>query len=304
MLGKKNIVGWSWGGTKPLRFIPDSPLEASPTRLLSKSRQAAGELGVWPLLQENFHGLRSLVGYSPWCRKESDMTERLYFTHPLKIPKWNFMFPHHIIASLVVQWQRILLPMQEMWVQSLAREDPLEEEEMINRSSIPAWEVLWTEEPGGLQSMGSQSQAGLSTSHHSNKDSLTVLTLMQGDWWWPQGAPCELSEPPQAAPPATPLLIQILTSHLQPEENRKPGFASIVACAPWPFWLHSAPQIGSFCDSRDGSPKMPSGCLSHWVVKTHQDQLLFGRLGTSEAGCSCGNPGVTSDYEMEILKNV
>ena len=91
------------------------------------------------------------------------------------------MFPHHIIASLVVQWQRILLPMQEMWVQFLAREDPLEEEEMINRSSIPAWEVLWTEEPGGLQSMGSQSQAGLSTSHHSNKDSLTVLTLMQGD---------------------------------------------------------------------------------------------------------------------------
>ena len=91
------------------------------------------------------------------------------------------MFPHHIIASLVVQWQRILLPMQEMWVRSLAREDPLEEEEMITRSSIPAWEIPGTEEPGGLQSMGSQSQAGLSTSHHSNKDSLTVLTLMQGD---------------------------------------------------------------------------------------------------------------------------
>jgi len=71
--------------------------------------------------------------------------------------------------------------MQEMWVRSLAREDPLEEEEMITRSSIPAWEIPGTEEPGGLQFMGSQSQAGLSTSHHSNKDSLTVLTLMQGD---------------------------------------------------------------------------------------------------------------------------
>ena len=46
------------------------------------------------------------------------------------------------------------LPMQEMWVQSLGREDPLEEG-MAARSSILAWRVPWTEEPGGLQSMGS-----------------------------------------------------------------------------------------------------------------------------------------------------
>ena len=43
---------------------------------------------------------------------------------------------------------------QEMWVQSLGREDPLEEE-MATDSSILAWEILWTEEPGRLQSMGS-----------------------------------------------------------------------------------------------------------------------------------------------------
>ena len=42
---------------------------------------------------------------------------------------------------------------QEMWVQSLGWEDPLEEE-MATLSSIPAWEIPWTEEPGGLQ--GSQ----------------------------------------------------------------------------------------------------------------------------------------------------
>ena len=35
------------------------------------------------------------------------------------------------------------------------QEDPLEKE-MATHSSIPAWEILWTEEPGGLQSMGSQ----------------------------------------------------------------------------------------------------------------------------------------------------
>ena len=45
--------------------------------------------------------------------------------------------------------------MQEMWVQSLGQEDPLEEE-MATRSSILAWEIPWTEEPGGLQSMGLQ----------------------------------------------------------------------------------------------------------------------------------------------------
>ena len=45
--------------------------------------------------------------------------------------------------------------MQETRVQSLGREDPLEKE-MATHSSILAWEIPWTEEPGGLQSMGSQ----------------------------------------------------------------------------------------------------------------------------------------------------
>ena len=45
--------------------------------------------------------------------------------------------------------------MQEMWVQSLGWEDPLEEE-MATHSCILAWETPWREESGGLQSMGSQ----------------------------------------------------------------------------------------------------------------------------------------------------
>ena len=44
---------------------------------------------------------------------------------------------------------------QEMWVQSLGWEDPLENR-MATHSSILAWSIPWTEEPGGLQSMGSQ----------------------------------------------------------------------------------------------------------------------------------------------------
>ena len=45
--------------------------------------------------------------------------------------------------------------MQEAWVQSLGQEDPLEEE-MVTHSSIFAWEIPWTEEPGGLQFVGLQ----------------------------------------------------------------------------------------------------------------------------------------------------
>ena len=45
--------------------------------------------------------------------------------------------------------------MQETWVRSLGQEDPLEEE-IATYSSILAWEIPWTEEPGGLQSKGSQ----------------------------------------------------------------------------------------------------------------------------------------------------
>ena len=44
---------------------------------------------------------------------------------------------------------------QETRVQSVGQEDPLEEE-MATHSSILAWEIPWTEEPGGLQSMASQ----------------------------------------------------------------------------------------------------------------------------------------------------
>ena len=44
--------------------------------------------------------------------------------------------------------------MQETWVRSLGQVDPLEKE-IATHSSVLAWEIPWTEEPGGLQSMGS-----------------------------------------------------------------------------------------------------------------------------------------------------
>ena len=58
-------------------------------------------------------------------------------------------------TSLVVQMVKRLPAMQETWVQSLGWEDPLEKE-MAAHSSILAWKIPWTEEPGRLSSMGSQ----------------------------------------------------------------------------------------------------------------------------------------------------
>ena len=62
--------------------------------------------------------------------------------------------------SLVAQTVEPALPMEEMPVQPLGREDPLESE-MATHSSILAWEIPWTEEPGGLQSMKLQKQSEL-----------------------------------------------------------------------------------------------------------------------------------------------
>ena len=58
-------------------------------------------------------------------------------------------------ASLVAHMVKNLLAMWETQVQSLGQEDPLEEE-MATHSSILAWRIPWTKEPGRLQSMGSQ----------------------------------------------------------------------------------------------------------------------------------------------------
>ena len=58
-------------------------------------------------------------------------------------------------ASLVAQMVKRLHAMWETWVQSLGWEHP-REKEMATHSSILAWRIPWTEEPGGLQSMGSQ----------------------------------------------------------------------------------------------------------------------------------------------------
>ena len=61
----------------------------------------------------------------------------------------------YIVVSLLAQMVKHLPAMQETWVRSLSREDPLEKA-MAPHSSTLAWIIPWTEEPGRLQSQGSQ----------------------------------------------------------------------------------------------------------------------------------------------------
>ena len=72
------------------------------------------------------------------------------------------------MTSQVAQWQKNPPAKQETQVQCLGQEDPLEME-MATYSSILAWEIPWTERPGGLQSVGLQRWNRTEQLNSSNK---------------------------------------------------------------------------------------------------------------------------------------
>ena len=73
--------------------------------------------------------------------------------------------------------------MQETWVQSLGREDPLEKE-MTPHLSTLAWEIPWIEEPSGLESMGLQGIGhSLVTEHARRKDAQKVSGVGVHSFW-------------------------------------------------------------------------------------------------------------------------
>ena len=80
-------------------------------------------------------------------------------------------------ASPIAQWVKHLPAMHETWVQFLGQEDPLEKG-MATHSSILAWRIPWTEEPGGLQSLG---QKELDMTERLSTHSLSSLTLQEAD---------------------------------------------------------------------------------------------------------------------------
>ena len=115
------------------------------------------------LLPGESHGWRSLVGCSPWGCEESDRTEgdrkstRLNSSQAMlsskRIPLFSFI-DLTLKKKLVAQMVKRLPTMRETRAQSLGWEDL--EKEMAPHSSTLAWRIPWREEPGRLQSMGSQ----------------------------------------------------------------------------------------------------------------------------------------------------
>ena len=88
----------------------------------------------------------------------SGTTTRIFFNDPLCFPVKFFWLKHSQSfswASLVAQIVKCLPTLQETWVWSLGQENPLEKEMVIHSSSL-AWKIPWIEEPGRLQSVGSQ----------------------------------------------------------------------------------------------------------------------------------------------------
>ena len=91
--------------------------------------------------------------------------------------------------------------MQETRVQSLGQEDPLEEG-MATHSNILAWEIPWTKEPGGLQSMGSQRIGHDWATDHAHEVWLPLASELQRitsylQWWIPLlRAPCVVRDRP------------------------------------------------------------------------------------------------------------
>ena len=67
----------------------------------------------------------------------------------------KFFTLNYMLYSLVAQRVKRLPAVWEIWVRSLGQEDP-PEKEMATHTSTLAWKIPWTEEPGRLQSMGSQ----------------------------------------------------------------------------------------------------------------------------------------------------
>ena len=98
-------------------------------------------------LPEKSHGQRSLVGYSPWGFKESDMTKQLRLH---RLPFWGLSV-HLVNAAKAFKFNQVPFFTFCFYFHYSRKL----EKAMAPHSSTLAWKIPWMEEPGRLQSMGS-----------------------------------------------------------------------------------------------------------------------------------------------------
>ena len=110
-----------------------------------------------PDLHTGFSGGRSGVWYSHLLKNFPQFAVVLFVAYSLSqvYLTVNQIVGHHLAGRVFPGKEPIcqMQETQEMWVQSLSQEDPLEEE-MATHSNIFSWKTPWTEEPSGLQCMG------------------------------------------------------------------------------------------------------------------------------------------------------
>ena len=142
-------------------------------------QQAKSRTGIWIWVRQwqptsvfipgESHGQRSLVVYSPWGRKESDMTE--WLTHSLALES--------AVKNLSTMQET-----QKPQVQSLGQKDPLKEE-MATHSSILAWEISWTVagySPKGCKESNMTDHMYARTHTHTQSASRFVFSAMVDPW--------------------------------------------------------------------------------------------------------------------------
>ena len=113
-------------------------------------------------LSGEFHGQRSLVGYSPWARKESDTIERLHFHFHFLCSTWRRQWhPFPVLLPGKSHGWRSLVGYSPWGCEESDTTERLHfhfpelEKEMATHSSVLAWRIPGMGEPGGLPSKGS-----------------------------------------------------------------------------------------------------------------------------------------------------
>ena len=134
------------------------------TRAVQVFKKQGGEEGS---LSSPSLFLLSLCGWD-WL----DVPQIIYSSLSTQEDCFLASLPVKLVVSLVVQMVKNLPVMQEIRVQSLGQEDPLEKG-MATHSSILAWRSPWTEQPGGLWLMGSQR-----VRHYWSRNTLCVLVTL------------------------------------------------------------------------------------------------------------------------------